>query len=171
MRKNIIFITTVMILLIIIFSVDQNFGRSYQHFFTKSTDLSKENVDNVYLNENINNEKIVSKYGKVSNVSQDNELYNYYFLKEGIEIATNKDDNKIIRFVINDKNISSEKGIKIGDKKDKILELYGSNYYTRLEQGTEIIGYVDKEKNWSIEFWLFECNRVGFYRLDYNFMS
>ena len=59
--------------------------------------------------------------------------------------------------------------IKIGDKKGKIVELYGSNYYTRLEQGVDIIGYVDNEKNWSIEFWLGEYG-VDFYILDYNYM-
>lgn len=172
MRKNIIiFITIASILLIFCFSIDHNFGRSYHHFLTKSTDLSKENVENIYLNEEIDNEKIVSKYGKISNLSQDNVLYNYYFLKENIEIGTNKDDNKIIRFVVNDKNVKTEKGIKIGDKEDKVVKLYGDNYYTRLEQGVNIIGYVDKEKNWSIEFWLEENDRVDFYRLDYNFME
>ena len=172
MRKNIIiFIIVVSMLLIFCSLIDYNFGRSYHHFITKSTDLSKENIDNIYLNEEINTEKIISKYGKVSNFSQDNDLYNYYLLKEGIEIATNKEDNKIIRFIINDKNIKTEKGIKIGDEKDKIVELYGSDYYTRLEQGVNIIGYVDKEKKCSIEFWLEEDDRVLFYRLDYNFMQ
>lgn len=171
MRKNIIiFITILSILLMGALSLNQRFGRSYHHFFTKSTDLSKENVENIHLDDEIDSEKVVSKYGKVSEFSEDNDLYNYYSLREGIEIATNKDDNKIIRFNINDKNLKTEKGIKVGDKKDKIVELYGSDYYTRLEQGLVIIGYVDKEKNWSIEFWLVE-DSVDFYRLDYNYMS
>ena len=171
MKKIIIILTTIIsILLIGVFSFRQNFGRSYHHFFTKSTDLSKENIEYIYLGDEINSKKIVSKYGEISKSSQDNSLYNYYFLREGIEIATNKDDTKIIRFIINDKNLKTEKGIKIGDKKGKIIELYGSNYYTRLEQGVDIIGYVDKEKNWSIEFWLGEYG-VDFYRLDYNYMS
>ncbi|MGL5260649.1 MAG: hypothetical protein ACRC7V_11120 [Lachnospiraceae bacterium] len=172
MRKNIIkFIIVVSALLIFCFSIDHNFGRSYHHFITKSTDLTKENIENIYLNEEINTEKIISKYGKVSNFNQDNNLYNYYLLKEGIEIATNKEDNKIIRFIINDKKIKTEKGIKIGDKKDKIMELYGSDYYTRLEQGVNIIGYVDKTKKCSIEFWLANDDSILFYRLDYNFMQ
>ena len=172
MRKNIIiFITMAAILLIFGSSIDHNFGRSYHHFLTKSTDLSKENIENIYLNEEIDDEKIVSKYGKISNLSQDNSLYNYYFLREGIEIATNKDDNKIIRFAVKDNDVKTEKGIKIGDKEDKVVKLYGDNYYTRLEQGVNIIGYVDKEKNWSIEFWLDENDRVDFYRFDYNFMK
>lgn len=169
-KKIIIFIIIVLILLMGVLSLNQRFGRSYHHFFTKSTNLSKENVENIHLDDEIDSEKIVSKYGEVSEFSEDNDLYNYYSLREGIEIATNKDDNKIIRFNINYKNVKTEKGIKIGDKKDKIVELYGSDYYTRLEQGLVIIGYVDKEKNWSIEFWLVE-DSVDFYRLDYNYMS
>ncbi len=172
MRKNIItFIIVISILLIFVFSIDNNFGRSYHHSLTKSTDLSKENINNIYLNEDINNQKIISKYGKVSEFSRDNDLYDYYLLKEGVEVATNKGENKIIRFIIDDKDIKTEKGIKIGDKKDKIVELYGNNYYIRLEQGVDIIGYVDKDKKCSIEFWLAEDNSVLFYRLDYNFMQ
>ena len=146
-----------------------NFSRSYHHTFAKSTDLGKENIEGIYLNDEIDSGKIVSKYGKISDFSHDNVLYNYYFLREGIEVATNKDENKIIRFIVNDKNLKTEKGIKVGDKKDKIIELYGDNYYSRLEQGTNIIGYVDKEKDYSIEFWLGE-EGIIFYRFDYTFM-
>ena len=59
---------------------------------------------------------------------------------------------------------------EVGDKNDKIIELYGDNYYSRIEQGTNIIGYVDKEKDYSIEFWLGE-EGVIFYRFDYTFMG
>lgn len=146
-----------------------NFSRSYHHTFAKSTDLGKENIEGIYLNDEIDSGKIVSKYGKISDFSHDNVLYNYYFLREGIEVATNKDENKIIRFIVNDKNLKTEKGIKVGDKKDKIIELYGDNYYSRLEQGTNIIGYVDKEKDYSIEFWIGE-EGIIFYRFDYTLM-
>lgn len=106
MRKSIIIFIIASILLAGIFSLDQNFSRLYHHTFSKLTDLSKENVEGVYLGDKIDSKKIVSKYG--------------------------------------------------------------DNYYTRLEQGTNIIGYVDKD--YSIEFWLVD-NRVVFYRLDYKFME
>jgi hypothetical protein len=121
------------------------------------------------IDDEINSGKIVSKYGEISTLSQDNSLYNYYFLREGIEIATDKNGYKIIRFIINDNNVKSEKGISIGDSKEKIVDLYGENYYTRLEQGFNIIGYVDKEKDWSIEFWLAEGG-VCMIRFDHNYM-
>ncbi|RDY25106.1 hypothetical protein CHL78_019970, partial [Romboutsia weinsteinii] len=161
-RKIIIFIFTLSILLIGLISLDHNFSRSYHHTFTKSTDLSKENVDGMYLGDDIKSEKIVAKYGEISELSQDNVLYNYYLLSDKIEIATNLDDSKIIRFIVEDKTVGTEKGVKTRDKKDKIIELYGDNYYTRLEQGTNIIGYVDKNKKCSIEFWLVD-DEVVFY--------
>lgn len=171
MKRNIInTIVVISILLIGAFSLRQNFSRSFHHTFTKSTELSKENVEGISLGDEINSKKIVSKYGKITKPSHDNSLYNYYLLREGIKIATNLDNNKIIRFIVKDKAVGTEKGIRIGDKKDKIINLYGDNYYTRLEQGTNIIGYVDKDKKLSIEFWLVESS-VVFYRLDYNFMS
>lgn len=145
-------------------------SRSYHHSSTESTDLSNENIEGLYLNDKINSEKIVSKYGEISTLSQDNDQYNYYYLTEGVEIATEKNDYKIIRFCVNnDKNLETEKGVSIGDNKEKVINLYGENYYTRLEQGLDIIGYVDKEKDWSIEFWLSE-EGVCDIRFDYNYM-
>ena len=171
MKRNIlIFIGVLFILLIGVFSFYQNFSRSYHHTFTKSTNLSNENIEEIYLNDSIDSEKIISKYGKITELRGDTKFYNYYFLKEGIEVATNKDDYKISRFIINGKDIKTEKGIKFGDCKQKVLELYGKNNYTRLEQGAIIIGYVDKEKDWSIEFWLGE-DEVKMIRFDYTYMN
>ena len=169
-RKIITSILIIPIVLLGIFSFKANFSRNFHHALTKSTDLSKENVEGIYLNDEIDSEKIVSKYGEISEFSRDNSLYNYYFLRKDIEVVTNREESKIIRFIVNDKNLKTGKGIKIGDKKDKIVKLYGGNYYIRLEQGANIIGYVDKEKDYSIEFWLGE-EGVIFYRFDYTFMG
>lgn len=145
-------------------------SRSYHQTFIKSTDLSNENVEGLYLNDNINSKKIVSKYGEISKPSQDNNQYNYYYLTKNIEIATNKNDSKIIRFCVDDENLKTEKGVSIGDSKEKAISLYGKNYYTRIEQGVEIIGYVDKEKDCSIEFWLNEKG-IFYISFDYNYIN
>lgn len=147
-----------------------SFSRNYHHFFSKSTNLSKENVNGIYLGESINNDNVKSKYGYINKLSQDNDGYNYYYLNEKIEVATEKYDDKIIRFVVNDKNIFSNKGIKIGDDKDKIIKSYGKNYYKRVEQGTNILGYVDKKNKTSLEFWMYD-DKIIFFRLDYNYME
>lgn len=146
------------------------FPRSYHHFLTQSTDLSKENINGIYLSESIKDDNVKSKYGYVNKLSQDNEKYNYYYLDEKIEVATEKYDNKIIRFVVNDDTIPTEKNIKIGDNKEKIIKKYGKHYYKRVEQGTNIIGYVDRKNKTSLEFWIYD-DKVIFYRLDYNYME
>ncbi|MEI2471466.1 hypothetical protein V8V75_18155 [Peribacillus frigoritolerans] len=84
--------------------------------------------------------------------------YDYFELKKGIEIAVNETGN-ITRF------IETIKGIKIGDKKEDVIKVYGKNYYLRSEQGANIIGYVDKKRYTSIEFWLFD-GKVDMYKLD-----
>lgn len=147
-----------------------SFSRSYHHFLCKSIDLSKENINGIYLGESINKNNVRSKYGYINKLSQDNVKYNYYYLNENIEVATEKNDDKIIRFVINDKNIFSDREIKIGDGKDKIIKSYGKNYYKRVEQGTNIMGYVDKKNKTSLEFWMYD-DKVIFFRLDYNYME
>lgn len=168
MKKKLLLVIGLLFVFIAFFNL--SFSRSYKHALCKSTDLSKENINGIYLGDSINNENVKSKYGNINKLSQDNEKYNYYYLNEQIEIATEKDDNKIKRFVVNDKNIETHKNIKINNHKDKIIKVYGKNYYKRVEQGTDIIGYVDKKNNISIEFWMVE-DKVRFFRLDYDYME
>lgn len=177
MKKNIIKLGIVLgILLTTVFwiiGVIPPDSRSYHHTFTKSTDLSNENVDGLYLGDKIDSEKVVSKYGEIHIQSRNVDDYNYYCLNKNIEVATKKDDHNIIRFCVDNETckakIRTEKGVGFGDKKDKVIKLYGENYYNRIEQGLDIIGYVDKEKNCSIEFWLIE-EVVCYIRFDYNYV-
>ncbi|MGE7768616.1 hypothetical protein [Peribacillus sp. NPDC096540] len=170
MRRNIIiFITIGILLLLTVFSFNHTFSRSYHHTFTKTTDLSKENIEGLFLNDDFYSEEITKKYGKKTEQSRDVTGYDYYELRKGIEVATNK-SGKITRFNITDRNLETVKVIKIGDKKEDVIKAYGKNHYFRLEQGVDIIGYVDKKRDISIEFWLFD-DKVEFYRLDNKLMK
>lgn len=177
MKKNIIKLVIVLgILLMIglwIMGAIPPDSRSYHHTFTKSTDLSNENIDGLYLGERFNSEKVKSKYGEIHMQSSNIDDYNYYCLNKNIEVATKKDDHKIIRFCVNNETLKTkmktEKGVSFGDSKEEVINLYGEDYYNRIEQGLDIIGYVDKEQDWSIEFWLSE-EGVCYIRLDYNYM-
>ena len=168
MKKKLLLLLGLLFMFVAFFHL--SFPRSYHHFLCKSTDLSKENIDNIYLGDSINNDNVRAKYGYINKLSRDNVKYNYYYLNEKMEVATEKYDDKIIRFVINDKNIFTEKNIKINDNKKKIISLYGKNYYERVEQGTDIIGYVDRKNKISLEFWMYD-DKVIFFRLDYNYME
>ena len=170
MKRNIIiFFIIGVFLLLSAFSFNHIFPRSYHHTFTKTTDLSKENIEGLFLNDNFNREEITKNYGKKTEQSRNVTGYDYFELKKGIEIVVNEKGN-IKRFIITDNNLETVKGIKIGDNKEDVIKAYGKNHYFRSEQGADIIGYVDKERNTSIEFWLFN-DKVEFYKLDIKSMK
>lgn len=165
MKQTIIIVFIIgVFLLLSAFSFNHTFPRSYHHTFTKTTDLSKENIEGLLLKDDLNSEEITKKYGKKTEQSRNVTGFNYFELKKGIEIAVNEKGH-ITRFSITDNNLETAKGMKIGDNKEDVIKAYGKNHYFRSEQGVDIIGYVDKERNTSIEFWLFN-DKVEFYKLD-----
>ena len=168
MKKKLLFVLGLLFMFVAFFHL--NFLRPYHHFLCQSTDLSKENINGIYLGDSINDDNVKSKYGHINKLSQNNVKYNYYYLNKKVEVATEKYDDKIIRFVVNDKKIHTNKSIKIGDSKDRIIKSYGKNYYKRIEQGTDIMGYVDRKNKTSLEFWMYDDNII-FFRLDYNYMK
>ncbi|MFD4707951.1 hypothetical protein ACFWM3_24345 [Gottfriedia sp. NPDC058432] len=131
--------------------------------FVKSTDLSNEIFDKVELHDNINTSAYTKRFGKPLEKA-DNEFYDYYLWKNGLETASiisGKNKGEIVRLVIGNINNMSRhseletiKGIKLGNSKEDIISLYGPNYFERVEQGCNIIGYVDKKNKIIIEFWL-----------------
>ncbi|MFK9090990.1 hypothetical protein [Bacillus salipaludis] len=147
----------------------QSFPRSFHQKFTESTDLHAENINGFYVFDNIHSDRFIGIYGKQFYKSTDNDLYNYYKIQEGLEIAT-LTNGGILRFIIDNSSIPTSKGIKVGDSITKVKKAYGENFYKRTEQGVDIIGYVDKKNHQSIEFWHTQ-KKVLFYRLDDNIMK
>lgn len=167
-----IIIASILVLFVFIFlALFLREDKEFKFYITKSINLSKENIEGIYLGDSIDDYKIKNKYENSLTPDNDNSKYNYYNLTDGIEIATNKDDSKIIRFIIADENIKTFRGIHVGDNKNQIIKSYGKNYYKRVEQGADVIGYVDKDKQWSLEFWVFKNNVIGMFRLDYKYME
>jgi len=170
MKRLMIIVASIgIILLLSAFTLGQTFPRSYHHLLTNTTNLGKEDIDGLSLNNDFYSGKISEKYGKELEKSRDVENYDYFELTNGIEVAVDK-KGKITRFIITERGLETAKGIKIGDTKEDIIKAYGDNYYFRVEQGANIIGYVDKERERSLEFWLFD-NEVNLYRLDNNLMQ
>jgi len=149
--------------------ISPNLGRSFHHIFTQSTDLNGEEVEGLKLYDNISSDKIVSLYGKQIEQSRDVAKYNYFQLRKGIEVAVNS-KGEILRFIITDRDLETAKEIKLGDSDIDVKNAYGNNYYYRREQGVDILGYIDKIKNTSIEFWMHD-NKVVFIRFDDTSMS
>jgi hypothetical protein len=164
-----IIMLTILILLAIIFLLIPSFPRSFHHLVTTGTNLENENINGLYLFNNVNDEKFVEIYGKQTFKNQDNNLYNYYKIQDGVVIATN-DKGDILRFIIGT-GIPTAKGIEVGESINKVKALYGKEYYKRVEQGVDIIGYVDKKHHQSLEFWYDPQKNIILYRLDDNSME
>src|SRR4051794_25794953 len=105
MERNIITFSIIgIVLLLSAFSFNHTFPRSYHHTITKTTDLSKENIEGLFLNDDFNSEEITKNYGKKTEQSRNVTSYDYFELKKGIEIAVNE-KGEITRFIITDSNL------------------------------------------------------------------
>ena len=101
MKRMIIFVASIAIILLLsAFTLDHTFPRSYHHLITSSTNLGKENVDGLSLNDDFYSEKVLEKYGKKTEQSRDVENYDYFELINGIEVAVNK-EGKIYKIYCN----------------------------------------------------------------------
>ncbi|MET3193913.1 hypothetical protein [Gottfriedia sp. OAE603] len=171
--------TTIYILITLLFSVllIKSFislitERNYMEDI-ESTNLSDEKIDNVRIHDDINGESFVKKFGKPLE-RDDNDEFDYYHWSNGFVTASIiKGDNKgkIVRLIIgsineqqNTPQLQTSRGIKLGDSMKDIISVYGEHYYNRVEQGCNIIGYVDKNNRLILEFWM--GDQVQEIRLD-----
>jgi hypothetical protein len=76
----------------------------------------------------------------------------------------------IIRIITYGDGFPTAKGVKTGETKEKVIQRYGKEYYERFEQGSNIIGYVDKKLNRTLEFWFLQ-GMVDAIRLDIGSMQ
>jgi predicted PurR-regulated permease PerM len=109
-------IIIVIILLLMVASLvilKPSFPHLFQYFFTSSENLKNEKINGLHLFDNVNDKKFEKMYGKQTLKSQNNDLYNYYKIQDGLEIATN-DNGDILRFII-ETGIPTAKGIGVGD--------------------------------------------------------
>jgi hypothetical protein len=165
LKKFIIILITCLISLTILTSCARE--RSYYFKNTKNTDLSNEQVDGLKLDEKMD-ESIIYKNGEP--VKQDEtDKYTYYTLKDN-NFAIDKKNNKVTRIMFGGNKAETSRGIKYTDTIDKVIKTYGANYYKRIEQGVDIIGYVDHKKKWTLEFWHHKKN-ILIMRLDIKSME
>lgn len=137
----------------------------------RSIDLSAESVGDVKIGENISSSSFIGKYQQPLD-KQDNTMYDYYEWEGGLRTAsvnTGQAKGTIMRLIISgpDNPLTTAKGIHIGDSKEKVLALYGHTYYKSGEQGADIIGYIDRKQNLTLEFWCVNSSgEVAEIRLD-----
>jgi hypothetical protein len=169
-KKILLIVSIILVLCIGVFFllVKHNLPRSFHHTYTKNTDLKGENVKGLHLFDNIRDKKFLDTYGEQLHESAKNENHKYFKIEKDIEIAVNG-KGEIVRFIVGGE-VPTSKGIKVGDSLKKVKVAYGKKNYFRSEQGVNILGYVDKKRNQSIEFWHYE-DKILFYRFDDNSME
>ncbi|OIK13345.1 hypothetical protein [Bacillus sp. MUM 13] len=149
--------------------------RPYSEKLTKSANLSKESIGGMKIHESILEGSFITRYGKPLS-QENNDYYDYYHWKGGLETASinsGKNKGSLMRLIISgtennlyDNPLRTEKGIKLGDSKEKVLSLYGENYYKSNEQGADIIGYIDHKHHLTLEFWCVSDGKVAKIQLD-----
>lgn len=162
-----ILLTFISILLLLVACAQRE--RSYYFKDTKSTDLSKEEIEKIQLNNEIN-DAFIKKHGDLNYQKYlENDSYNYYSIN-GLIIAADKKENIINRIMFT-KDTRTSRGIHLNDSIDKVKDLYGNSYYKRIEQGMNIIGYIDNEAKWTLEFWYDNEQIIQVIRLDVTSME
>ncbi len=165
MKKGVIIFITCFIFLLVVTSCSRE--RSYYFKNAKSTNLANENIEGIKLDEEMDG-KFIEKNGEPVKHMESDE-YTYYRVKKNI-IAIDKKNHKITRIMFSSKTTETSNGIKLDDPIKKAIKEYGDNYYKRVEQGTDIIGYVDQEKGWTLEFW-HDNKNISNIRLDVKTME
>lgn len=179
MRGNSIFlkyrwlvVSSLMIMLIVLFVSRCTFfdTREQLHEETNGIDLSSEILGGVSLDEDIESEAFQQQHQiKLANPKE--KVDSIFYIDKEIFIAVDS-HNKII-FIRTDSNhsITTKKGVEIGEEIDKVIKIYGENYYKYNDQGVDIIGYVDHKHNRKIEFWYHDekINMIDYSIKDFNF--
>ncbi|MCK2001330.1 hypothetical protein MZM54_07950 [[Brevibacterium] frigoritolerans] len=65
-------------------------------------------------------------------------------------------DNEVNSIVSENPNIKTSKGISIGDNLTTVKELYGPNFTSSLEEIGETITYIDKDRNFLLQFVIYK---------------
>lgn len=127
--------------------------RSWSYFGTTTTTLEGEGIAGITLGADIKNPEFISRFGMNIPKDHDNSLYNYYRLADGLAVATELAENIVIRVRTDSSDYPTSRNIAVGDAVENVVNKYGADFYRRIEQGTDIMGYIDKSANVTIEFW------------------
>lgn len=180
--KKIILILGLIVLVILLLNIDQ-----IKFFFTRSIDLSGESIDSLKLGDNISSSIFIDKYQDYIYREEDNNSLTGFDMKY-YEIKFNKENRTMISLgflektgeivYLNKSNYLNyedpletsvgNKGINIGDSIDKVIKIYGDNYYNYgyKDGGPKGIVYLDKEN--MIKLIFLESNKqVYWYSLEY----
>ncbi|SOC21755.1 outer membrane protein assembly factor BamE (lipoprotein component of BamABCDE complex) [Ureibacillus xyleni] len=120
-----------------------------------TTDLSNESINNIKIGSSKN--EIIKVLGTPEQVEQSDDIYkNIVYEKQGLNFLL--ENNKLVEYRVSVKKYPSSKQVKVGDKKQDVIDKYGEDYYIKKDgDGTVAsIGYFDKTNYLHMEFGLLD---------------
>ncbi len=135
--------------------------RHWSYIGTTTTALRGEGIAGITLGDDIKNTDFISRFGMDIPKDHDNSLYSYYRLADGLVIATEVEHNRVIRVRTDSSDYPTSRNIAVGDAVENVVEKYGADFYRRIEQGIDIMGYIDKSDNVTIEFWYYSDSIIS----------
>jgi hypothetical protein len=118
--------------------------------WVSSTPLDGEGIDEVHLGDELDTKYLTEKYGTFGRIN--NDFYKEFLDFESLRIASDK-NNRIVLLSSISSQMTTRKGIRVGDSTQDVIQAYGPNYFIGREQGNNKIVYLDRKKNIRLEFW------------------
>lgn len=124
---------------------------------TYSIDLSAEEIQEVSLG--ASEQKLVEIFGDPEEVEEVDNPPRRHYVYNNLEFKVK--DGSITGYILSHERHATARSVTIGDTKERVIELYGKNYYKRTDTGAAIIGYFDKQLAQNIEFTFNEEVLIG----------
>lgn len=118
--------------------------------WVSSTPLEGEGIDEIRLGDELDTEDLTEKYGTFGRIN--NDFYKEFLDFESLQLASDP-SNRIVLLSSISPEMTTRKGIRVGDSTQDVIQAYGPNYFIGQEQGNNKIVYLDRKKNIRLEFW------------------
>ncbi|CAH0229010.1 hypothetical protein SRABI96_02627 [Peribacillus sp. Bi96] len=151
---NVVFLFTIIILAVFSFVV----GFQFYEYKTKTTDLSKENIDHIYLLETMDKYRKNHFFSIAKDVSHPGyKMYNIdKNINKRITVDKSKKNKRIYRIETFDSSSKTSKNVSIGTSVKDFINIYGENYIERSSDQTDkIIEYIDRDNDIFISFFIY----------------
>ncbi len=121
---------------------------------TKSTDLSDVTIDTLTLNAKETQVKeVLGEPDFTETVEEPPSTYYIYGEDEKLyDLDIRLVDGKAKRYFLAKNTVHSDLGDLIGKSEQAVFQAFGDDYYKRMDTGTNVIGYFDKQSKINMEF-------------------
>ncbi|AOH56774.1 hypothetical protein ABE28_020590 [Peribacillus muralis] len=138
-------------------------GCTIYEYQTKTTDLSNENINHIYLLDSLEKYRKGHSFSISKDVSHPG--YEIYNIDENINkrITVDKTKNRTIhRIEAFDSSSKTSRNVSIGTSVTDLIRIYGKNYRERSSDQTDkLIEYVDRDQDILLSFFIYEDQVEG----------